>query len=298
MGDDEGDDEGDADCDYDASSLDEAVRSPYPGDRLTHFDPRRWFLLGAGLSLASCQLVSGLTNLESLDGGGGSKSSSVSSDSSASGDMTATTGSGGAGVGGAGGGATSSVTSGTGGAGGAAELTACGGVTDAFNALDPAVWTTVGQAQVVNGKLRVTLSGAFSGVRFATPGTFHDCFASIRLVTGGSAQEAALLIERVSPFISEQIGYLGVSNTITQKPATLAMANASPQYLGIAFHGANVYFLYRSFLSWTLLASIPRAVWMDVPDNTIGLGVTNGTQGLQFSFDDFNVVPIQLADLP
>ena len=175
---------------------------------------------------------------------------------------------------------------------------ACGGVTDAFNALDPAVWTAVGQAQVVNGRLRVTLSGAFSGVVFATPGSFHDCFASIRLVNGGSTQEAALLIEGGAPLSSEQIGYLGATNTTTQKPATLAMAFASAMYLGIAFHGANVYFLYGSSLSWTLLTSIPRAAWMDVPDNRIGVGITSGAQGTLFIFDDFNVVPIQLADLP
>ncbi len=256
---------------------------------------RRGLLLAGGLLLTSCQLVSGLSGLESGSGGAGGVTT-TSSGAPSSSSAASTTGSGGTGPAtttGGGGSDQSSASSGTGGA--PSELTPCGGVTDSFNTLDANVWTEVGSVQAQNGKIVVNTFGMTSGLRLTSLTSYHECYASIRVLGGSGSTEADLLVEHGGGSQFEEIAL--ANSVLSQKPTTMASLNLSASYLGIAFHGAKVYFLYQGFQGWAVLASMPRALWMDNADNAIGFGLSGGLGGSR-NFDDFNVKPIVLADLP
>ena len=74
-----------------------------------------------------------------------------------------------------------------------------------------------------------------------------------------------------------------------------------PTYFGMAFHGSSVHFFYKDAVNpaaWTLFATVPRQAWMDAPaSTTLSFGVVAMSSDSAF-FDDFNVVPITLANLP
>ena len=262
---------------------------------------RRGLLLAGALLLTSCQLVSGLSGLESGSGGAGGVTTTSSGVLSSSGALSSTsstaetTGSGGTGPAttGVGSSAQSSASSGTGGA--PSELTPCGGVTDMFNTLSPNLWTKVGGVQAQNGVIFVGTFGMTSGLRLTSLTSYHECYASIRVLGGSGGTEADLLVEQGGGPLFEEIALTNA--VLSQKPTTMASLNLSASSLGIAFHGAKVYFLYQEVQVWSVLASMLRPAWMDNADNAIGFGVSGGIGGSR-NFDDFNVKPIVLADLP
>ncbi len=264
--------------------------------------------LGCAAALAAgCQLVSGLGKLETNEGGGGATgatgSGEVSSSTNASGGPTSgatssASGSGGAGTGGS---ASSSSATGSGTGGAPAELTPCGGVTDGFNSgISNAVWTVQGNATGINARVRMNVvPGQTSELRLSALETYQECYASIRLLGGGNLSTMFLEVFRVpAPMSRERLTYASMTGLIQETTAGIAVP-ANPSYLGLAFHGSLVHFLYKSgFGAWTPLGSIPRDAWMDaLPDNSIGFGVVGNNGSDTVNFDDFNVDPIHLADL-
>jgi hypothetical protein len=178
----------------------------------------------------------------------------------------------------------------------------CGSVTDNFNnGVAQGIWAATNGAQGVNGRVRFNVvAGQTAALHLSNPATYAECYASVRLLQAGN-QAITFLEVAGLPTLSnrERLQFRSNQALVSSEkyPALNAMGFASE--LGIALHGAQVFFLYKSLGgSWVKLGAVPRDAWMDaVNGSTIGFGAV-GTNGSELvNLDDFNVDPIVLADL-
>lgn len=261
--------------------------------------PRALFALATAALLSSaagCQLVSGLGGLETdASGGAGStgKSSTTGVTASTSGETTSSASSS----------ATSTSTDASSSTGtGSPLLMPCEGVIDTFDAgFDSTVWTTNNNPKFVN--MSVSMSNAATVTVFTKTKTIpSECYASIRIVatTGGSIND---LLGFTSGFPGLFLmNYLPSNHSLTTSGNELApkVIGAKPDAIAIAVHGPSLYLLYAMTpgAPWQLYGTVPRPAWMDANPSEVVFGVISGGNGQSAIYDDFNVVPVALSDVP
>lgn len=233
--------------------------------------------------------VSGVTGVTSSSGAG-TGTSGATSTGTGTGSTTST------------GASSSSSSSGT---GGAPPLAPCGIASDTFDNLDPGVWTALGSVSNSGNKITITTNNTgFAGLGLTAGATYENCYASIEVVstsTDPNGRAYLGLADLVTLNNSLAAQYLGNHNPtqVAAQPGINPIDAANVTHLGVVFYMGSTRFLYGDSAGWHQFGKVPRAGWQDdaVPDH-VGFGVVFAMNNKSAVFDNFNVRPITLGDIP
>jgi hypothetical protein len=177
-------------------------------------------------------------------------------------------------------------------------LTPCANTTDTFATLDATKWAfsnaTSGMGDLVLSPLGST--GPALAKLKATQ-TLDECFTTVKVTNQENGTTARMIILDTTNVLNrEEVGYdQSAGNILVDMSATGAAAQ--PDYLGIALHGGHVYFFYAHSTTWTFVTKVARPAWMDGTTDAPTIRC-DALTGKTCRFDDFNVKPLVLADLP
>jgi hypothetical protein len=170
----------------------------------------------------------------------------------------------------------------------------CGALVDTFVTLDPGHW----QAQHATGQsghvvLEPLGSNNRAWIDLQPSGQYDECYTSFEIVSAADTNLTAFGF-----FDGGQdtgIGYVKSGNAISVD-FMFEQTAATVTHLGIALSAGKLYYFYYDG-AWHLAAQKARPSFMNNGGNdTIEIEcVGNGEACV---IDDFNVVPIQLSDLP
>lgn len=180
------------------------------------------------------------------------------------------------------------------------DLGPCGGLTDTFDSFDGSKWTKVGTVDEQMKMLHETFSDGtpFTEARTKAGAHFEECYATIKVVTYPPETTVYLAVEEQKMGGgSQEIAYDAKGSDVFT-PNFNDQLSADPRYLGIAFHAGQIYFLHNTNGAWTVVSSNARPAFLDDgPNDVIAIGLEKGSDGDEAFFDDYDVVPIHVADL-
>jgi hypothetical protein len=166
------------------------------------------------------------------------------------------------------------------------------------------IWKTSGNINPGGGHITATVMGGNAAMSLTAGGTYDECYVSVAIQGTPSDQNGRVILglnDHVANGLDDALYEQHSPNP--QVVATPGGTAAHPPsgattHLGIAFHASKTYYLWGDATTWHAYTSLPRGAWQDdAADDYFYFGIV-AMDGKSAVFDDFDVRPISVGDLP